>query len=174
MTTTDWIAAAGVGIQLLLFAGLMWYCFETRRIRFASESQLEALHTPCMTFAATPRDAVDAVIGMDDARGAMILDFDYGDAMPKNIGNGPAVNISYALMPLDHRNIVRPDGYVSFVPSSTRCCVPISRNTLANHDFDCVIQYESLSQTRYTSRLTVRNLVLTHPFQFEKTVRGGK
>ena len=67
MTTMEWITAAGVGIQVLLLVGLIWYCFETRGIKIASEAQLEALHAPCMTFKATPRDEAEAILEMHDA-----------------------------------------------------------------------------------------------------------
>jgi hypothetical protein len=43
MTTSDWIAAIGLVIQLLLFGGLAWYCVETRRIRISATAQIEAL-----------------------------------------------------------------------------------------------------------------------------------
>jgi hypothetical protein len=168
MTTIEWISMTGVVVQVLLFAGLIWYCVETRGIRRASQAQVEATHAPCLTFHATPREAVEAILGMDDARGAMILDFDTGDAVLKNIGNGPAVNISYVLTPKDIGGGPRLDGYVAFVPNGARCTVPISRNILVNRHYDCVIQYESLSQTRYATRLTIGRLVLTPPFKFGK------
>jgi hypothetical protein len=167
MTTTDWISTAGVAVQLLLLGGLIVYCVETCRIRKISQAQLEALHAPCVTFHATPRDAGEAVLNMDAIRGAMILDFLEGDAMFKNIGNGAALNISYVLTPLDSGRS-SPDGYISFLPDGVRCSVPISRNILVNRNYDCVIQYESVSQTRYETKLTIRNLVLTPPFRFRK------
>lgn len=90
MTPTDWIALIGI-------VGLALYCVETWKIRRAAQSQLEALRTPCITFSSTPRDANDAVLERDGARGDMILAFHEGDAVLTNIGNGPAVNIEYLL-----------------------------------------------------------------------------
>jgi len=167
MTTSEWIAAISVGVQVLLFAGLMWYCIETRKLRIASQGQLEALQTPCVTFHAAPRDATDAVLDMGCAEGDMILDFIAGDAVLINIGNGPAVNISYTLTPMDNAKS-RPDGYVSSIPPRVRCSVAVSRGILQGHRYDCRILYGSLSQTRYETRLTVNNLVLTPPFHFGK------
>src|SRR5579862_426526 len=46
-------------IQFLLLCGLIWYTTETWKIRRTSAAQLEALHTPCLTFAAVPRDTSD-------------------------------------------------------------------------------------------------------------------
>jgi hypothetical protein len=167
MTTMEWITAAGVVIQVLLLAGLIWYCFETRGIRKASQAQLEALHAPCMTFKATPRDEGDAVLEMHDARGAMILDFIAGSAVLINIGTGPAVNISYVFTPLDEGNIMQPDGYVPFLPAHASASIPVSRVSLVNSNYSCVILYESLSQTHYSTTVTIRSLVLTPPLRFE-------
>lgn len=130
ITATDVIAALGV-------IGLAYYCIETRRIRIAANAQLEALHTPCLTFAAMPRDANGAILDRDGARGMMILNFDEGDAMLHNIGNGPAVNIEYALTPLDG-GIPRMDGYVSSIPPQARATLPISRNSLQSRRYECV------------------------------------
>jgi hypothetical protein len=167
MTTTDWIAVAGVAVQLLLLGGLVWYCVETRGIRIASQAQLEALHAPCMTFKATPRDEGDAILEMNQARGAMVLDFIAGSAVLINIGTGPAVNISYIFTPLDEGNIMQPDGYVPFLPSHASASIPVSRTSLENSNYSCVILYESLSQTHYSTTVTIRSLVLTPPLRFE-------
>jgi hypothetical protein len=168
MTIADWIAAVGVIIQLLLFIGLVFYCVETRRLRIAAQSQLEALHTPCVTFLSLPRDAAEAVLNAGGAQGAMVLQFVLGDAVLINIGNGAAVNVSYALQPSDP---ARPavKGYVSLIPAdNTRCTIPVPRGILQGHQYNCVVRYESLSRIRYETRLTINNLVLTAPFQFGK------
>ncbi len=152
---------------MLLFGGLVWYCIETRRIRVAATAQVEASQTPCLTFAATPRNGVDAVLEINDARGVMVLDFDAGDAMLKNIGSGPAVNIEYELV--SRANPPRKlDGYASFIPSGARSTLPVARNSLQGRVYDCVIRYESLSQTKYETRLVINNLVLMPPFRFAK------
>jgi hypothetical protein len=167
MTASDWIGSIGLVIQALLFGGLVWYCIETKRIRITSAAQLEALQTPCVTFHATPRDGADAVLEMDGARGAMILNFTAGDAVFVNMGNGPAVNIEYSLVPLDGSR-AQPGGYVSAIPPGVRASVPISRGAIAGHRYQCAIQYDSLSHIRYETKLVVHNRVLTPPFQFRK------
>jgi hypothetical protein len=170
MKISDWIAATGIFVQVLLLLGLVWYCIETRRIRITSQAQLEALHAPCMTFKATPRNEADAILETHDARGAMILDFIEGSAVLLNIGTGPAVNISYVFTSLDEANIRRLDGYIPFVPPKVICSIPVSRVSLVDSDYTCLIEYESLSQAHYSTRMTIRNLVLTPPFTFD-TVR---
>lgn len=170
LTTTDCIAAFGLVIQLLLFGGLVVYCIETRKIRIAAASQVEALQTPCLTFASTPRDGNEAVLNMDGVRGAMVLDFHGGDAVLTNIGNGPAVNIEYVLNPLSDSQ-AKPEGYVSAIPPGARASVPIPRGIFQGHEYQCILRYESLSQTKYETRLRVHNLVLTHPFRFGKANR---
>ena len=97
----------------------------------------------------------------------MILDFIEGSAVLLNIGTGPAVNVSYVFTPLDEGNIRRIDGYIPFVPPKVICSIPVSRTSLVNSDYTCSIEYESLSQTHYSTRMTIRNLVLTPPLRFE-------
>jgi len=164
---SDWIAVAGIIVQVLLFAGLVWYSIETWKIRITSQAQLEALHAPCMTFKATPRDEGEAILEMNEARGAMVFDFIAGSAVLMNIGTGPAVNISYVFTPLDEGNIMQTDGYVPFLPAHASASIPVSRTSLVNSNYSCVILYESLSQTHYSTTVTIRNLVLTPPLRFE-------
>lgn len=165
MTVTDWITLAG------LF-GLAIYCLETWKIRRAAQAQLEAQHTPCLTFAATPRDGNDAILDMDDARGTMVLDFDAGDAIFLNIGKGPAVNIEYVLS-IEGNPPRELTGYVPFVPSGVRATVPVARNSLHGRIVRCSIQYDSLSLARYETTVTLKNLVLTPPFHFGKAKSSG-
>jgi hypothetical protein len=166
--TADWIAAVGIIIQLLLFTGLVFYCVETRRFRIAAQSQLEALHTPCLIFLSGPRDPTEAMLDAGEAQGSMVLQFVLSDAVLINIGNGPAINVSYTLKPFNEaRSPI--NGYVSVIPAgNTKCSIPVPRGILQGHKYHCIVQYESLSQTRYETRLTVNNLVLTAPFRFGK------
>jgi hypothetical protein len=168
MTMSDWIAAAGIFIQVLLVAGLIWYCVETRRLRIAAQFQLEALHTPCVTFLSMQRDATEPVLAAGGVQRTMVLQFVLGDAVLINIGNGAALNVSYILQPADAAR-APIDGYASLIPSdNTRCTIPVPKGILQGHPYDCVLRYESLSQTRYETRLTINNLVLTAPFRFGK------
>ena len=160
MTITNWIAIAGL-------VGLTIYCIETWKIRTATQTQLEAQRTPCLTFAATQREGGEAILEMGGARGAMILTFHEGDAVLTNIGNGPAVNIEYVLT-AQGGPVRKLDGYVPFIQPGAKASVPIARNTLQDRPFDCIIQYDSLSFTRYETKLVIQNLVLTPPFRFGK------
>jgi hypothetical protein len=106
------------------------------------------------------------------ARGAMILNFHAGDAVLTNIGNGPAVNIEY-LLTAQGDPPRKLDGYISSIPPGARASVPIAGNTLQDRQFECSIQYDSLSFTRYETKLTVHNLVLTPPFSFGRVKKKG-
>lgn len=164
MTISDWIAIAAL-------IALTIYCIDTRKIRKATQAQLEAQRTPCLTFATTPRDGGEAILGMGGARGTMILKFHEGDAVLTNIGNGPAVNIEYVLTGQGRPHPLRKfDGYVPFIPPGSAVSVPIARGALQDPDrpFDCAIQYDSLSFTRYETKVVIKNLVLTPPFRFGK------
>lgn len=94
----------------------------------------------------------------------MVLDFHAGDAVLTNIGNGPAVNIEYELT-LQDQPPRKLDGYVSSIPSGLRASLQVAR--IQGWVCDCVIRYESLSKTKYETKL-VNNLVLTPPFRFGK------
>ena len=166
MTLTEWVAVIGL-------IGLAFYCRETWKIRLAAQAQLEALRTPCITFCSTPRDGGDAILQMDGARGTMVLSFHEGDVLLTNIGNGPALNIEYLFV--SQGDLPRQlDGYVPSIPPGAKASVPVARNSLQGREFECSIQCDSLSLTRYETKLTVNNLVLTPPFRFGKVSPGKK
>lgn len=158
----DWV---GLIIQTLLLGGLVWYCIETRRIRIVSTAQLEALHTPCLTLVATLREGGDAILDMGGARGTLVVEFNGNWVVLLNIGSGPAVNIEYVFAPLDGAQS-RPDGYVSFLGPGVRAAIPVPRGIIRGHEYECRLQYDSLSHTRYETRIVLNDLVLTPPFRF--------
>lgn len=157
----------GLVIQALLFGGLVWYCIETRQIRIVATGQLEALQTPCLTFVATLREGTAAVLDRGGARGTLVLDFNERSVMLLNIGTGPAVNIEYRFTPRDNAQS-RPDGYVSFIGPSVRAAIPVPRGILQGQEYECSLQYDSLSHTRYETKIVINDLVLTPPFRFDK------
>jgi hypothetical protein len=167
MPAKDWMDWVGLIIQALLLGGLIWYCIETRRIRIIAAGQLEALQTPCLTFVATLREGTAAVLDRGGAKGTLVLDFDQGSVMLMNIGTGPAVNIEYRFTPLDDAQS-RPNGYVSFMGPGVRAAVPVPRGILRGQEYKCSLQYDSLSHTRYETRIVINDLVLTPPFRFDK------
>jgi hypothetical protein len=160
----SWIEAAGaIGLLLATIAVLtvlVGWAADTKKIAKAAEAQIEALKTPFVTFSTTPRDADDAVLDMDGARGTMILNFIGGNAVLINAGNGPAINIEYELKPLDGGR-ASPNGYVPSIPTTVGASLPIPRGILQRYRYDCVIRYSSLSGAKYETQLAIHDLVLT-------------
>src|SRR5260370_41518365 len=101
MPCHNWLDYASFGVQCLLFIGLVWYTLETRRIRLATQEQIETLQKPCLSFSTTAREADEAVLDMHGAVGAMIALCPNGMAQLENSGYGQAVNVRYALTPAD-------------------------------------------------------------------------
>jgi len=160
----NWIqAAAACGLLVvttITLIVLFRYAADTRRIAKAGEAQLEGLKTPFIIFSTAPREAADAILDMDGAHGTMILRFHGSDAVMTNIGNGPAIEINYALTPLDGGHSIS-EGYIPAIPPEGSVPVPIPRALLDGYRYLCVITYSSLSGSRYETRLIAHNLVLT-------------
>ena len=73
----DWIALAGLGVQILIFIGLIWYAWETRDLRKASQEQNkisqeqnEAMQKPCLVPLVQKRDDrdLDTAVGEHEAK----------------------------------------------------------------------------------------------------------
>jgi hypothetical protein len=162
MPCHDWLDYAGFGVQCLLLGGLVWYTLETRRIRHATQEQIETLQKPCVSFSTTTREANDAILDMDGAVGGMIAVCPNGLLQLENSGYGQAVNIRYAFTRVDLAStIVRPKGYLTALRQGEKFQPPIPRETLRGNEWSCVITYESLSGQHYRTEMTVNHLVLT-------------
>jgi hypothetical protein len=167
----DWLSVAGFVVQCLIFVGLVWYTFETRRIRKTSQDQIEATQKPCLAFSTTARDFNDAVLDRGDVVGAMTVLCPEGLAQLENVGCGSAVNVQYELIPTDPASTVaRLKGYVIGMRPGEKFQPPIPQGILANNEWQCVLTYESLSGRRYETKVIVNNLVLTS-FRFGPAAR---
>ena len=161
----DWLILGNFVVLSLTFLALLWYAWETRGLKKASLEQLEALSMPCVAFGTFPRDPIDAVLEANDVAGEMTIQFQEGQAVIVNMGNGPAVNVAYALEPigiLPGANVARPRGYIQNIPPGKAVVTPISRGALQTHQFEFTARYESLSGRRYETQITVNELVLTN------------
>jgi len=166
----DWIPLVNLVVQCLLLLALVWYAWETWKIRKASQEQVEALQKPCLTLVTAPRDYDDAVLDMDDAVGGMIVAASQGSVSLQNMGSGPAVNVEYRFNPVDPpagANVARAHGYLQNIPAAGDFVIALAREVLRNLEYECVITYDSLSGRRYRSSITIKNLVLT-AFHFER------
>jgi hypothetical protein len=167
MTSRDWLDYSGFAVQCLLFAGLVWYCVETRLLRLASQEQIETLQKPCVTFSMTLRDADDAILDMDGAVGTTIMLCPGAQVQMENIGYGPAMNIQYHFTPLKPESTrARPKGYAMGLRQGGHLQPPVPRGIMQGNDWNCVIEYESMARRKYRTTMIVKNLVLTS-FHFD-------
>jgi hypothetical protein len=113
---------------------------------------------------------MDAVLEAEGIRGETTIRFSQGQAVLINMGNGPAVNVSYALQPVEvppGANVARPSGHLQNIPPGKTFVTPIPRGALQIHKFDFTANYESLSGRRYETKIRIDNLVLIS-FQFKR------
>jgi hypothetical protein len=114
-------------VNCVVLATLFWYALETKRIRKASQQQVEALQKPCLALVSEPRDFDDTVLEMDDAVGGMIVAS--GNVKVENIGNGPAVNVRFKINPADRSadsNAARSSGYLQNISQGKTVVMPVS------------------------------------------------
>jgi hypothetical protein len=158
----DWLDYLSFVVQVLLLAGLVWYTIETRRIRKTSQEQVEATLRPCVSLSTTARDFQEAVLGMDEADSAVVLRCPQGMVQIENIGVGPAFNIRYEFRPL-HPELTQahPVGYVAGISKDGTFLIPVARTLLAGHDFECLLDYQSVNHRNYRTAVTLINLAIT-------------
>ena len=164
-----WIPVANFLVQLAILVALVWYAVETWRIRKASEEQAEAQQKPCLTVVTAPRDYDEAILEMNGAVGGMVVAPRNGNIALENMGNGPAINVSYNFNPVDPSTVSCPHGYLQNIRAGGTFIMAVARGVLSNREYELIVTYESLSGRRYESRITINNLVLT-AFHFRRTV----
>ena len=158
-TLQDWIQVALLIVQILIFGGFAWLAAGTLRLRRISGEQLEALHKPCITVAATPRDSAAALLDMDDAVGTLEIPNE-GNVELKNIGSGPAFNLRYQLKDFESSGQLS-SSYVPFISPGGRSKIPILTTTLRLQKHYLLVWYESLSGKRYETNVAIDNGTLT-------------
>jgi hypothetical protein len=166
-----WLYASGSltlaeGIQGFILAVLAWYAAETRKIRWISQRQLEALHKPCLLLATEARDPDDALLGVDDTVSVLIVSSHNGNVTVENVGNGTALNIGFEFKAIGQTEAEKKPpssrGYLPSLTAQTSFTVPFPREMLRNHECELACSYESLGGEMYRSRIKVINLVVTH------------
>jgi hypothetical protein len=167
-------------VQALGVIGLAIYCFETYRIRKASQDQLtasqriiqaamdqvEGLSKPCIAFSAQLRDGADAILHMHGAVGNLIVLPDRGSYVIHNIGNGPALNLKY-FFTRDNANPAERDWrYLPAVLATGRATLV---ETLGGYNAEHVatFEYESIGGRKYRSTISLNHHVIT-AFNFEE------
>ena len=174
-------------VQFLGLMGLIWYAYETRRMRKASEEQVrisqglirasmdqvEGLSKPCLTLASGLRDANDAILEMHGAVGNTVARGDAGSFIMQNIGNGIALNVAYQFLttPRDDPARRRHAYYLQNILPSQEVTMP-QPMTAYTGDWELRIGFSSIGGRRYQSMVTLKDRVLTG-FQFSDVDEVG-
>src|SRR5258706_14338664 len=144
------VQAAGV-------IGLAIYCFETYRIRKASQDQVtasqrliqaamdqvEGLSKPCIAFSAQLRPRGDAILQIHGAVGNLIVLDDAGSYVIQNIGNGPALNLKYFFTRGDPNPAERDWRYLPAILVPARASL-VESLVLFNAEHVATFEYESI------------------------------
>jgi hypothetical protein len=172
-------------VQILALIGLVWYAFETMKIRKVAQSQLqtsldlikaatdqvEGMSKPCLTLWGELRDGADTILGMDGAVGNIIARPDQGSYVAHNIGNGVALNIRY--------HFTRPDGGAAhpgemrYVPNLLTTAKMTLVQTLSgyNAEHEVTFEYESIGGRKYKTTIQLNHRVITS-FIFQEVPKG--
>jgi hypothetical protein len=104
-----WVQGFGLAVSAVTLGVLVWYALETLKLRVsaqeqvkvsqkllsAAEDQAEGTSKPCITIRAELRDPTDTLLHSDGAVGGSVAKDASGHYVAVNIGNGPALNVSY-------------------------------------------------------------------------------
>ena len=178
----DWIALAGLVVQILIFSGLIWYAYETQEIRKTSQEQIatsqeqieisqeqnEIMQKPCLVPSVQENESrVDATLWSNE-RVLLGTSGNTGCVVLQNIGHSPSFNIQYGIQGKN------PEGFLPYILKQGKERTTLSLNQLrdwfcSNQDEEEVklsLSYDSLSGRRYESTIIIReglrpNLVVT-------------
>lgn len=135
---------------------------ETQKQLEASLEQVEATHKPFVAFSTAPRNAEEAVLDMGGAVGGLIVRCPGGNAEIGNVGSGPAINVRYrATHNVADATEEGPSGYLAGIVQGEKFLTPIPRGILQAAKWEIIFKYESLSGSKYQTKCTIDDLVLT-------------
>lgn len=165
----EWLGYANSAVQFGILLGLLWYAAETLQIRKTSQAQItvsqaqvEAAFRPCVVLSTTEREFEDAVIERDGTASTIVVAPCRDNVIQiRNIGIGPAINITYDIRRTNEPAHGEPrTGYVAAIPKDGTFRLPVPRAFLQNYEATCVFRYRSVSEAEYRTEVNVRNLVL--------------
>ena len=143
-------------VQMLIFAGLIWYACETRKIRKTSQEQVETsqkqieisqeqnetMQRPCLVPLVQKRDDLDTAFESmrpNSHPGYRVVVNGPSDRVElKNIGCGPAFNIRYELQSPEGVRTNHSGGYLPYLHEESEPIWPIA-TTLLPEDADKVV-----------------------------------
>ncbi len=166
-----WLQVASLVVLSLTFLAIVWYSWETNRLKKAARDQVEALYAPCVTIQFWPRNLEDAIMEMGGMAGDVVVKPAAGQIALINVGNGPALNVSYTFEQTglgQGATPIRGNGKIHIIPKgeSFPTHVPIGIFTI--NVFKFTATYESMSGQKYEATGTVNRLVLGNDFTFRR------
>ena len=162
-----------VFIQCLIFLGLIWYAWETLKLRQASQEQNEILQKPCLVLLVRRREDIE--IGTDIIAGIpypeeRILDGEWsgtGHVALHNIGNGPAFNIRHETHKQEAPCGSSGRGYLPYILQGRKEPILQVPSNLIPDDEDKEVEfkvsYESRSGDRYLSTMYIGRGRISEP-----------
>jgi hypothetical protein len=166
-------------VQFFALVGLFWYCWETHKLRRASQEQVkvsqklidasmeqvEGLSKPCVTLASELRDLKDVIY--EGEAGTTQAAFDGGNFIVQNVGNGIALNISYYFVKDEAEAQPKPTGYIQNLLAHQKVTI-VEFKTLLRERWKVVFEYESIGGRKYRTTLHMNNHALS-AIRFERT-----
>jgi len=156
---------ATLTLGILTLLAVVWYAWEARRTADAAVEQAEGVQKPCLVVVQPPDTTEDAILeGMNaSVLGEVTVRF-------QNIGNGPAVNIRFRF-----RSKSRTAGPLGMAEAPEAAPVAPKGEGDTNHPAsaldpleEVVLDYDSLSGTRYRSRAVIEARRWVREFRFSK------
>ena len=101
---------------------------------------------------------------MEGTDSTVIVRCPEGMVQIENIGLGPAINIRYEFRLLQpHEGAqAHPTGYVAGIQKYGAFIIPVARTLIVGHNYECSLEYESVSHRRYRTKAILNNLVVTN------------
>jgi hypothetical protein len=171
-----------IQIPTLLFVGA--YTLITWRIFLAAKEQAEASQKPVVVLQFETRtgdvEQVFEQIELGIAPQAMSLYSPHHRPVIKNIGNGPALNVTYHLhLDTAEPNLRDPNTHARRLPylgPSDSMNGPVGLSQLGLNKYKFVATYQSLSGETYRTIMTIAGGILQENWSFQRmrrTVRQG-
>ena len=167
-----------LAVQVLALIVLIWYAWETKRLRKAAEKQVEVsqellraamdqvegLSKPCLTLWHGLRDPVDTVLEMGGAVGSTTARSNDGQFVIQNIGNGVALNVKYTFKrinePDERKVLAGQDRYVPYVLVGQKMTIPEPVAAFSG-EYPVILAFQSFGRRKYRTVVTMNNRVLT-------------
>jgi hypothetical protein len=176
----DKIAIDSFALQVFTFVALVWYAWETLRMRKVlteqvkamvaqlrvAEEQVEAQEKPCLALFTNPDPTLYEAHG-DFIAGTVLTAYAAGRIGVQNMGNGPALSVLYQFTPREPFAGERPSfrGRIPIIPRLGVAVTAVELDCLKPFEYDFTCTYTSLSEHVYQTETTIEQLML-HGFVF--------